>query len=182
MLTYIVRRVLWIIPVLFFVSIITFLLMHAVPGGPWSRERPLPAATIERLNAKYGLDEPIVVQYLNWVGPLAIRDGEVSCCSGLLTGDLGPSAWLRHRGVNVVVVSGRVQPLDQAFARSLGIDCGSMRYITVKSAVHFRSGFEGIAGSIHNIDAQAIHSHDFARLPYRRRRPMYPVEPVEGLD
>jgi microcystin degradation protein MlrC len=96
-----------------------------------------------------------------------------------LTGDLGPSAWLRHRGVNVVVVSGRMQPLDQAFARSFGIDCAAMRYIAVKSAVHFRSGFEKIAGSIHNVDARAIHTHDFASLPYqRRRRPMYPLEPM----
>lgn len=94
-----------------------------------------------------------------------------------LTGDLGQSAWLRHRGVSVVVVSGRMQPLDQAFARSLGIDCARMRYIAVKSAAHFRSGFERIAGSIHNIDAWALHSHDFARLEYRhRRRPMYPIE------
>ena len=95
-----------------------------------------------------------------------------------LTGDLGPSAWLRYRGINVVVVSARVQPLDQAFARSLGIDCAAMRYVAVKSAVHFRSGFERIAGSIHNIDARALHTHDFARLDYRRRRrPMFPLEP-----
>src|SRR5262249_36381536 len=95
-----------------------------------------------------------------------------------LTGDLGPSAWLRVGGVNVVVVSGRVQPLDQAFARSLGIDCAAMRHIAVKSAVHFRSGFERIAGSIHNVDAQAIHSHRFRRLPYKRRRPLFPVDAV----
>jgi microcystin degradation protein MlrC len=96
-----------------------------------------------------------------------------------LTGDLGTSAWLRHKGVNVVVVSGRMQPLDQAFARSLGIVCAAMRYIAVKSAVHFRSGFEKIAGSIHNIDAQALHTHDFSRLPYKhRRKPMYPLEAV----
>jgi microcystin degradation protein MlrC len=94
-----------------------------------------------------------------------------------LTGDLGLSAWLRHQGVNVVVVSARVQPLDQAFARSLGIDCQAMRYLAVKSAVHFRSGFEGIAGSIYNVSARAIHTHDFAQLPYRRRKkPMFPLE------
>lgn len=98
-----------------------------------------------------------------------------------LTGDLGPSAWLRHRGVSVVVVSARMQPLDQAFARSLGIDCANMRYIAVKSAVHFRSGFERIAGSIHNIDAKALHTHDFSRLDHRRRRkPMYPLEVTEA--
>jgi microcystin degradation protein MlrC len=96
---------------------------------------------------------------------------------GGLTGDLGPSAWLRQGGVSVVVVSARMQPLDQAFARALGIDCAALRYVAVKSAVHFRSGFERIAGSIHNIDAAAIHTHDFARLPYKRRRkPMFPLE------
>jgi microcystin degradation protein MlrC len=96
-----------------------------------------------------------------------------------LTGDLGPSAWLRHRGVNVVVVSGRVQPLDQAFARSLGIDCAALRYVAVKSAVHFRSGFERVAGAILNVDARALHTQDFARLDYRRRRrPMDPLEPA----
>jgi microcystin degradation protein MlrC len=63
-----------------------------------------------------------------------------------------------------------MQPLNQAFARSLGIDCARMRYIAVKSAVHFRSGFEAIAGSIYNVNARAIHTHDFSQLPYRRRR------------
>jgi microcystin degradation protein MlrC len=97
---------------------------------------------------------------------------------GGLTGDLGPSAWLRHGGVNVVAVSVRMQPLDQAFVRSFGINCAAMRYIALKSAAHFRSGFEGIAGSIYNVNAQAIHTHDFAQLPYRRRpRPMYPLDP-----
>ena len=91
-------------------------------------------------------------------------------------GDLGPSAWLRFRGINIVVVSVRMQPLDQAFARSLGIDCAAMKYISVKSAVHFRSGFEQLGGQIFNINAAAIHSHDFASLPYRRRRPMFPLE------
>lgn len=94
-----------------------------------------------------------------------------------LTGDLGTSAWIRIGGVNVVVVSGRVQPLDQAFARSLGIDCSQMKYIAVKSAVHFRSGFERLGGSIYNINAKAVHTHDFQQLNHQhRRRPMYPLE------
>lgn len=93
-----------------------------------------------------------------------------------LTGNLGRSAWLRSGGVSVVVVSKREQPLDPAFARSLGIDCAAMKYIAVKSAAHFRSGFERIAGSIHLVDAPAIHSHRFETLTYKRRRVMYPVE------
>jgi microcystin degradation protein MlrC len=51
-----------------------------------------------------------------------------------------------------------------------------MNYIAVKSAVHFRSGFEKLAGSIHLVDAPALHSHRFETLVYRRRRPMYPIE------
>ena len=111
---------------------------------------------------------------------MAVSDGRFTYDGPMyagLTGDLGVSAWVRCGGVSVVVVSARMQPLDQAFARSLGIDCGAMRFIAVKSAVHFRSGFEAIAGSIYNVNARALHSHDFARLPYRRRsRPMFPVE------
>jgi microcystin degradation protein MlrC len=111
---------------------------------------------------------------------VAVSDGRFTYDGPMyagLTGDLGTSAWLRIGGVNVVVVSGRMQPLDQAFARSLGIDCSTMKYIALKSAVHFRSGFERLGGSIYNINARAIHTHDFRQLDYkRRRRPMWPVE------
>ena len=62
MISYIGRRILWIIPVLFAVSVITFFLMHSVPGGPWDREKRLPAGVVARLNAEYGLDQPLVVQ------------------------------------------------------------------------------------------------------------------------
>jgi microcystin degradation protein MlrC len=94
-----------------------------------------------------------------------------------LTGNMGPSAWLRTGGVNVVVVTSREQPLDPGFARTLGIDCTKMRTIALKSAAHFRSGFEKIAGSIFNVDAAAILTHDFTKLKYgRRTRPVFPVE------
>ena len=93
-----------------------------------------------------------------------------------LTGNMGPSAWLQIGGVSVVVVTAREQPLDPAFARSLGIDCRQMRYICVKSAAHFRSGFERLAGCIYNVDTQAILTHDLAKLSYHRRRPMFPLD------
>ena len=94
-----------------------------------------------------------------------------------LTGNMGTSAWLQIDGVHVVVVTAREQPFDMAFARSLGIDCPEMNYICVKSAAHFRAAFEPIAGSIHNVDAAGIHSHDFTTLKYSKRtRPVFPVE------
>jgi microcystin degradation protein MlrC len=62
-----------------------------------------------------------------------------------------------------------------------GIDCAAMKYIAVKSAAHFRAAFEPIAGTILNVDAQAIHTHDFTKLKYRRRnRAVFPVEIPPG--
>jgi oligopeptide transport system permease protein len=90
---YIVGRFLWIIPVLFVVTILTFALMHSVPGGPWAREKALPPQTVARLNAKFGLDDPVYVQYIRWAG-------------NLLRGDLGPSYKFADRSVNQIVGDG----------------------------------------------------------------------------
>jgi oligopeptide transport system permease protein len=90
---YVTRRLLWIIPVLFAVSVITFLLMHAVPGGPWAREKALPDAVEARLNAQYGLDQPLYEQYARWA-------------IGFATGDLGPSYRYQDRTVNDIVADG----------------------------------------------------------------------------
>jgi oligopeptide transport system permease protein len=84
---------LWIIPVLFVVTVLTFALMHSVPGGPWAREKALPPQTVARLNAKFGLDDPVYVQYLRWAG-------------NLLRGDLGPSYKFADRSVNQIVGDG----------------------------------------------------------------------------
>ena len=63
---YIVRRLLYMIVVILVVSVITFGLMHAIPGGPFSREKALPAATIAVLNERYHLDDPLWKQYVDY--------------------------------------------------------------------------------------------------------------------
>ncbi len=60
---YIVRRLLYLVVVLLVVSAITFGLMHAVPGGPFDREKALPPEIMENLNKRYHLDEPLIQQY-----------------------------------------------------------------------------------------------------------------------
>lgn len=70
MAKFIVRRLLWLTLVLFVVSLITFLLMHSVPGGPFSREKPLPQQIIDNLNAKYNLDAPLQEQYISYVSDI----------------------------------------------------------------------------------------------------------------
>jgi oligopeptide transport system permease protein len=60
---YVVRRILWLVPVLWAVATITFILMHAVPGGPFTQDKPLPQSIINALNARYHLNDPLWKQY-----------------------------------------------------------------------------------------------------------------------
>ena len=64
---YIVRRLIYLVVVLVVVSGITFGLMHAVPGGPFDREKALPAETIANLEKRYHLDQPLLKQYGNYL-------------------------------------------------------------------------------------------------------------------
>ncbi len=64
MLGYTIRRILWMIPVLWAVATITFLLMHAVPGGPFTQDRSLPQPIIDALNRRYNLDKSLWQQYV----------------------------------------------------------------------------------------------------------------------
>ena len=90
---------------------------------------------------------------------------------------------LRQRGVHVIVISERIQPIDLAFCRSLGLDCRQLRYISVKSTGHFRSGFGPIAGSIYNVDTASLLTQDFSKLPFTRLgRSVYPLDADAIVD
>lgn len=68
MTRYIVGRLFSLVFVLIAVSMITFALMHAVPGGPFDEEdAPLPPAAKANILRKYGLDQPVWKQYLNYM-------------------------------------------------------------------------------------------------------------------
>ena len=62
---FIIRRMLWMIPIVFFVILITFLLMHLAQGSPWDKAggRQLSAAVVNNLNIKYGLNKPEYQQF-----------------------------------------------------------------------------------------------------------------------
>ncbi len=93
MASYVLRRILWMIPVLFVVSVITFSLMHLAPGGPWDREKELPPSIIARIQAKFGLDKPVHEQYIDWV-------------TDFVRGDFGPSYRYVNRTVNDMLADG----------------------------------------------------------------------------
>lgn len=78
MLRYVLRRLLVAIPTLFVIVSISFFLMRVAPGGPFNQERGLNPAVLANLNRIYRLDQPLWVQYLDYL-------------KGLARGDLGPS-------------------------------------------------------------------------------------------
>jgi len=64
---YIVKRLLLGILTYLLVVTVTFWVMQLVPGGPWTREKALSDAVIEALNKRYGLDQPLFIQYLRYL-------------------------------------------------------------------------------------------------------------------
>lgn len=96
-----------------------------------------------------------------------------------MEGNMGPSAHIRQDGVHVILVTQREQPFDTAFARSLDLDPRQMRYIGVKSATHFRSGFESWAGAIYVVSEPCVHNPAEGKLSYHNLgRKLYPFDDI----
>ena len=93
MLVYSVRRILGILPTLFVIITISFFLVRLAPGGPFDQEQALPPQIRANLDRAYGLDQPIGLQYLHYLGHLA-------------RGDLGPSFKLRDFSVSELIADG----------------------------------------------------------------------------
>ncbi len=113
---YIIRRILWMIPVLWAIATITFFLMHAVPGGPFAAERPVPDSVLEALNARYNLDEPIWQQYGLYLWDLLHLDLGLS-----FRGDLEVSDLLKDGAVVSVQLGGIAFLYALVFGMSMGI-------------------------------------------------------------
>ncbi len=97
MLSYTLRRLLGAIPTLFVVITVTFFLMRLAPGGPFDQEQTLPPEIEANLEAAYGLDQPLLVQYGRYL-------------RGLLRGDFGPS--FKYRDFSVTELIRRGLPIS----------------------------------------------------------------------
>lgn len=71
MVRYLTKRVLLILLSLFFIVTLTFFLMHAAPGGPFTSEKKIPPAILHNLQAYYGMNKPLYQQYLSYLGRVA---------------------------------------------------------------------------------------------------------------
>ena len=78
---------------LFMIALLTFAIMHSIPGGPFTSDRKVTPEVEAALNAKYNLDAPLPEQFLDYVG-------------GLLQGDFGPSYKYPGKSVNDFIFNG----------------------------------------------------------------------------
>ena len=113
---FVLRRILISIPVIFLVATTTFFIMRLAPGGPFMSERAIPPEIQANLQAKYGLDQPLWVQYGRYL-------------RNLVHFDLGPSYKYPERTVNDIVAEGFPVSLELGlaallFAIFLGIPAG----------------------------------------------------------
>ena len=116
MIQLIFKRLLTYIPVLLVVVILTFLMIHAAPGGPFDAERVASPEIIEKLNEAYDLDKPIHVQIYNYL-------------FNAIQGDFGPSFKYPGRSVSELIMSGLPTTIELAvysiiFALFLGVISG----------------------------------------------------------
>ena len=91
---YILKRVLLALLTVWVVITITFFVMHAVPGGPFLGEKAMSEATVKALEAKYGMDKPLMTQYFTYLKDIVTKF------------DFGPSLKQRGRMVSDVIIDG----------------------------------------------------------------------------
>ena len=93
-LMYVVKRILLAIVTVWVVITVTFFVMHAVPGGPFIGEKAVSESVMKAMEAKYGLDKPLGVQYLTYLSDVVTKF------------DFGPSLKQKGRSVNDIIFDG----------------------------------------------------------------------------
>jgi len=139
MTTFIVRRVLWMIPSLLVVFTLTFVVVHATPGSPWDEsEKPLPEAVKQNLAKQYHLDDPLPKQYADYL-------------INALHGDLGPSYRSVERSVSEIVaatlpVSAQLGLASMLFALLVGIPLGTLAAVKHNSWIDYTASLITVSG------------------------------------
>jgi ABC-type dipeptide/oligopeptide/nickel transport system permease component len=136
---YVIKRTFLLIPTLLVIYTLTFLLIHATPGGPWSQgEKPVPPVVLKRLNAAYGLDKPLWRQYTDYLW-------------NVLHGNFGPSFAQRSRTVSDIIhetfpVSLKLGIAAMMLALVFGVTLGVISAVKHNSVTDYVSSFLAIVG------------------------------------
>ena len=116
MLNLVFKRIVVAVPVLLFVITLTFLMVHSAPGGPFDEEKVVSQDVLDKLNERYNLDQPLLIQYFDYL-------------SGVLVGDFGPSFRYPTRSVTELISLGLPITFELAiysiiFALCIGVLAG----------------------------------------------------------
>lgn len=128
---YIVQRVFYMLLTLFLIASLTFFLMKIIPGSPYKNVNKLSDAQIEIMNEKYGLDDPVPVQYVKYIGNILQGDLGTSFQYNdtpvtQIIGDLiGPSAQLGFQAMFLGTLVGIALGLIGALKQNTWIDYGA---------------------------------------------------------
>lgn len=138
MARYVLRRIGSALVILWVIISITFVLMHAIPGGPFTSEKKLPPQVKASIEAKYHLDDPLWKQYADYIG-------------GVVTGDLGPSYKYEGRSVNDIIgesfpVSAQLGLLALCVAVVGGIAAGAISAMRPNGIVDYAITFISTLG------------------------------------
>ena len=138
MARYVLRRIGSALVILWVIISITFVLMHAIPGGPFTSEKKLPPQVKASIEAKYHLDDPLWKQYGDYIG-------------GVVTGDLGPSYKYEGRSVNDIIgesfpVSAQLGLLALCVAVVGGIAAGAISAMRPNGIIDYAITFVSTLG------------------------------------
>ncbi|ERJ11650.1 ABC transporter permease [Haloplasma contractile] len=136
--SYYLKRFLYSILTLFIIITIVFFMLRTVPGGPFSKEKPLPPKTEAKLEAQYGLDDPVYIQYFKYLG-------------NLVRGDLGVSLKDPAYSVNQLLADGiqytaKIGLLAAVVITVIGIPLGIISALRANTAVDYGSMFLATLG------------------------------------
>jgi oligopeptide transport system permease protein len=139
MLRFVVRRLLQAIPVLFVIVTISFFMLRAAPGGPFTQEKAVSKEILANIEKFYGLDQPLGVQYATYLRNVVLH------------GDLGPSYKYPNRTVNEIIgdklpVSLELGGLALVIALALGLTLGILAAIRRNSWLDYLASSAGLLG------------------------------------
>jgi oligopeptide transport system permease protein len=150
MATYVIRRLLGFIPVMLGVALFTFVMVRAIPGGPFDNvgDRQLPPAVVANIESKYHLDWPVWKQFLSYlVGDDVL--GEEGSSRGLIRGDFGVS--LQYRGQPVAEIIQTTLPISAQLgfmalllAIMIGIPAGTIAALRQNSWLDYSATFMAV--------------------------------------
>lgn len=147
MTTYVIRRILFFIPVVLGVAVFNFVLMRALPGGPFDfvGDRQLPPAVVANIEAKYHLDWPMWKQFVNYMIGDELLGGDGSS-QGIIRGDFGASLHFRNLSVTDIIkttfpVSFQLGVLATVLAVIMGVPLGIVAALRQNSWIDYGSTF-----------------------------------------